>query len=215
VSKYCTKVAKDIHDLLYIDINISSESGEDMGRMKFDLKNKNLILIIAIIVIVLILLLIVLTYNDLVRLDQNVEAQWSEIKNQDQRKVDLIPQLVTLLSDYQEFESGTLENITALRSGYLNATSDRQRANISVEMSSMFNDIRITFERYPYLNSIESLLGIQDELAGTENRIAYARSEYIDDVREYNTKVRSFPSNIVAGMFGFSESENLFGSAPR
>jgi LemA protein len=209
------KVAKDVHDILYIVIYILLEGGEDMGRMKFDLKNKNLILIITIIIIALILLLIVLTYNDLVRLDQNVEAQWSEIKNQDQRKVDLIPELVVLLADYQEFESSTLENITALRSGYLNATSDRQRANISVEMSSMFNDIRVTFEAYPYLNSIESLLGVQDEIAGTENRIAFARSEYIDDIREYNTKVRSFPSNIVAGMFGFSESENLFGSAPR
>lgn len=155
-------------------------------------------------------IVIVISYNDLVRLDQDVDAQWSEIKNQDQRKVDLIPQLVSLLSGYQEFESSTLENITALRSGYINATSNRERANISVQMSSMFNDIRITFERYPYLNSIESLLGVQDEIAGTENRIAYARSQYIDAVKEYNTKVRSFPSNLVAGAFGFDEKENLF-----
>ena len=181
-----------------------------MAVRGFDLTKKNLIIIITIIVIVLILLLTVLTYNDLVRLDQNVEAQWSEIKNQDQRKVDLIPQLVSLLSGYQEFESSTLENITALRGGYLNATTDKERANISVEMSSMFNDIQVTFEAYPYLNSIESLLGVQDEIAGTENRIAYARSKYIDDVREYNTKVRSFPSNLIAGTFGFEEKENLF-----
>jgi LemA protein len=166
--------------------------------------------VIVIIVIVVILLSVVLSYNNLVSLDQDVDAKWSEIKNQDQRKVDLIPQLVSLLSGYQEFESSTLENITALRSGYINATSNKERANISVEMSSMFNDIRITFERYPYLNSIESLLGVQDEIAGTENRIAYARSEYIDAVKEYNTEVRSFPSNLVAGAFGFEERENLF-----
>ena len=158
----------------------------------------------------MILLAIVLSYNELVRLDQEIDAHWSEIKNQDQRKVDLIPQLVALLSGYQEFESSTLENITALRSGYLNATSNKERADISVEMSSMFNDIRVTFEQYPYLNSIESLIGVQDEIAGTENRIAYARSQYIDAVKEYNTKVRSFPSNIVAGAFGFDEKENLF-----
>ncbi len=175
-----------------------------------NLNKKNLIIIIAVIVIVLILLSTILTYNDLVRLDQNVDAKWSEIKNQDQRKVDLIPQLVSLLSGYQEFESGTLENITALRSGYLNATTDRERANISVGMSSMFNNIQVTFEAYPYLNSIESLLGVQDEIAGTENRIAYARTKYIDAVREYNTKVRSFPSNLIAGAFGFKEKENLF-----
>ena len=149
-------------------------------------------------------------YNNLVSLDQDVDAKWSEIKNQDQRKIDLIPQLVTLLSEYQEFESTTLENITALRSGYINATSNKERANISVQMSSMFNDIRFTFERYPYLNSIESLIGVQDEVAGTENRIAYARSQYIDAVKEYNTEVRKFPSNLVAGAFGFEERDNLF-----
>jgi LemA protein len=175
-----------------------------------NLNKKNLIIIITIIVIIVILLSIVLTYNDLVRLDQNVEAKWSEIKNQDQRKVDLIPQLVSLLSGYQEFESSTLENITVMRSGYLNATSDEERANISVGMSSMFNNIRVTFEAYPYLNSIESLLGVQDEIAGTENRIAYARSKYIDSVKVYNTKVRSFPSNLIAGAFGFEERDNLF-----
>jgi LemA protein len=181
-----------------------------MAPRGMELNKKYLFVIITIIVIILILLSVVLTYNDLVRLEQNVEAEWSEIKNQDQRKIDLIPQLVTLLSDYQEFESSTLENITALRSGYLNATTDRERANISVEMSSMFNDIRVTFEAYPYLNSIESLLGVQDEVAGTENRIAYARSQYIDAVREYNTKVKSFPAILIAGAFGFEEKDNLF-----
>lgn len=181
-----------------------------MAVRGFELNRKNLIIIIIVIVIILMILSTIWTYNDLVRLDQNVEAQWSEIKNQDQRKVDLIPQLVTLLSGYQEFESSTLENITAMRSGYLNATTDKERANISVGMSSMFNDIQVTFEAYPYLNSIESLLGVQDEIAGTENRIAYARSEYINDVRAYNTKVRSFPSNLIAGAFGFEERDNLF-----
>lgn len=189
--------------------------GEVMADRKLELNKKNLIIIITIIVIILILLSIVLTFNDLVRLDQNVEAQWSEIKNQDQRKVDLIPQLVELNTEYQVFESETQENITALRSGYLNATTDRERANISDAMGSiMFNDIKVAIENYPNLDSIYALRDVLDEIAGTENRITYARSKYIDSVREYNTKVRSFPSNIVAGMFGFPERENLFGSAP-
>ena len=167
-------------------------------------------LLIAVASVLLILLTTILTYNDLVQKDQEADARWSEIKNQDLRKVDLIPQLVALLEGYQEFERGTLQNITALRSGYLNATSDVERANISMGMSSMFNNIRITFEQYPYLNSIESLLGVQDEIAGTENRIAYARSMYMVAVRDYNTKVRSFPGNTIAGTFGFEERENLF-----
>jgi LemA protein len=175
-----------------------------------NLNKKNIIIIVAIIVIVLILLSTVLTYNDLVRLEQNVEAQWSEIKNQDQRKLDLIPQLITLNSEYQIFESSTIENVTALRSGYINATTDEERANISVGMSSMFNDIKVTIEAYPDLYSIQALQDVLDEVAGTENRIAYARSKYIDAVREYNTKVRSFPSNLIAGAFGFEEKEPLF-----
>jgi LemA protein len=169
-----------------------------------------LILLIIIVIIIIILASFISAYNELVRLDQEVDANWSEIKNQDQRKLDLIPQLVTLLQGYQEFESSTLENITALRSGYINATSDQERANISMQMSAQFNGIRITFEQYPYLNSIESLLGVQDEIAGTENRIAYSRSQYIDSVKEYNTEVRSFPTNIVAGAFGFEQRDNLF-----
>jgi len=181
-----------------------------IGRRIMGHRYGKIAVIILVIIIILIILSIVSSYNTLVRLDQDVDAKWSEIKNQDQRKLDLIPQLVTLLAGYQEFESSTLENITALRSGYLNATTDQQRANISMAMSAQFNGIRITFEQYPYLNSIESLLGVQDEIAGTENRIAYARSEYIEAVKEYNTKVRSFPSNIVAGAFGFEERENLF-----
>ncbi len=170
-----------------------------------------LALLIIFIIVIIILASFISSYNELVRLDQDVDAKWSEIKNQDQRKIDLIPQLVSLLSGYQEFESSTLEKITALRSGYLNATTDQQRANISMQMSAQFNGIRITFEQYPYLGSIESLLGVQDEVAGTENRVAYARSQYIDAVKEYNTKVRSFPTNIVANAFGFEERNNLFG----
>jgi LemA protein len=181
-----------------------------MAVRGIDFTKKNLIIITTIIVVVLILLLTVLTYNDLVRLDQNVEAQWSEIKNQDQRKVDLIPQLVSLNTEYQVFEKGTQENITALRSGYLNATTDRERANISDGMRSLFGDIIITIEAYPDLDSIQALQDILDEIAGTENRITYARSRYIDAVREYNTKVRSFPSNLIAGAFGFEERDNLF-----
>ncbi len=175
-------------------------------------KNKRVILLIITIIIVIFLVMIVLMYNNLVWLDQQVDAQWNEIKNQDQRKVDLIPELVALLEGYQEFEKGTLENLTALRSGYLNATTDRQRANISLNMSAMYNDIRVTFEAYPHLSSIQSLVGVQDEVAGTENRIAYARTKYIENVRDYNVAVRSFPSNIAAGLFGFQEQENLFGS---
>lgn len=181
-----------------------------MGTQVPNLPKQAWIMIIASFVLLIILLSTILIYNGMVEKEQEVDASWSEIKNQDQRKIDLIPQLVTLLSDYQEFEQGTLENITALRSGYLNATSDKERANISMGMSSMYNEIAFTFEAYPNLQSIESLIGVQDEIAGTENRITYARSQYIQAVKEYNTKIRSFPAVVFAGSFGFEKKENLF-----
>jgi LemA protein len=168
------------------------------------------IVIISAVVLLILLTSVIVSYNGMVEEEQEVDASWSEIKNQDQRKIDLIPQLVELLSNYQEFESSTLENITALRSGYLNATSDKERANISMGLSSMYNEIAFTFEAYPDLQSIEALLGVQDEIAGTENRIAYSRSRYIEAVKDYNTKIKKFPGVMTAGMFGFEEKDNLF-----
>ena len=102
------------------------------------LSKGKLALIVIIIVVLLILCTLVFSYNELVRLDQEVDANWSEIKNQDQRKLDLIPQMVTLLQGYQEFESSTLVEITALRSGYLNATTDQERANISMQRKQKY-----------------------------------------------------------------------------
>jgi LemA protein len=205
-------IAKSVATFIY-ESTYFPYRGRDLKLSKL-FEKKGLILLIITIIIVIFLVMVILMYNNLVWLDSQVDAQWNEIKNQDQRKVDLIPELVALLEGYQEFEKGTLENLTALRSGYINATTDRQRANISVNMSSMYNDIRVTFEAYPYLTSIQSLADVQDEVAGTENRIAYSRTKYIENVRDYNVAVRSFPSNIAAGLFGFQQQENLFGSAP-
>ena len=103
--------------------------------------------------------------------------------------------------------------MTRLRNQWLAASSDSERSDISVEMSGYLSGLQVTFEAYPELRAVEPLRDVMDELAGTENRITYARSLFIDGVREYNTAIRVFPSNIIAGMFGFDERENYFGSS--
>ena len=169
--------------------------------------------IIVVIVIVVLFLWVGMTYNSFIRLDEEIDAQWNEIQNQDQRKMDLIPELINLTEGYQEFESSTLENVTRLRNQWLAATSDQERSDISVDMSGYLAGLQFTFEAYPELQSVGPLRDVMDELAGTENRITYARSVFIDVVREYNTAIRVFPSNMIAGMFGFDERENYFGDS--
>lgn len=170
-------------------------------------------LIVIILVIFVLFLWVGLTYNNFVRIDEKIDAQWNEIQNQDQRKMDLIPGLINLTEGYQQFEKSTLENVTRLRNQWLAASSDSERSDISVEMSGYLSGLQVTFEAYPELRAVEPLRDVMDELAGTENRITYARSLFIDGVREYNTAIRVFPSNIIAGMFGFDERENYFGSS--
>lgn len=161
---------------------------------------------IALFVIIF-LAWIVASYNSLVAKDQGVTAQWAQVENQYQRKIDLIPNLVATVSQYQQFERSTLENITRLRSQWLNATGINQQVNTTNTLDQNLIAVRVVYENYPELHSVVLVAGLMDELAGTENRIAVERSRYNDAVRVYNTAVISFPGVIVAGMFGFPQRE--------
>jgi LemA protein len=166
--------------------------------------------IVLVIVLVVILILVgwtIVAYNGLVAKQQNVEAQWAQVENQYQRKIDLIPQLVNVTSQYTEFERSTLTNLTELRSRWMNATTIPQQVNLSNLINLMLANLVVTYEAYPYLQSIGIVAGLFDEIAGTENRIAVERGRYNDAVRSYNTSVRSFPDNVVAGWFGFRQAE--------
>ncbi len=194
--------------------NGNSPTGVD--PMGLDFKNDFLKIITLIVAVVVAALLIwmALAYNNMVALEMDIDAQWSEIYNQEDRKMDLIPELVAQSSQYQEFEASTLTRITELRANWDNATTDQERADISDESQSLIGEIRVTFEAYPDLKSNTILLGLMDEMAGTENRIAYARTLYIDGIRGYNTGIKTFPNVMVAGAFGFQARDNLYGSAP-
>jgi LemA protein len=166
-----------------------------------------LLVLIIILVPVFFLIWVGAAFNGLVARDQSVQAQCAQVENQYIRKLDLIPQLVNVTSTYTQFEKGVLENITRLRSDWGNASVGSARGNITNQIDNLLVQVRATYEAYPELASIGIVRDLFDELAGTENRIAFERGVYIDEVRGYNTKVRSFPDNIVAGWFGFGQHD--------
>ena len=166
--------------------------------------------IIAAVVVFLILLSSVIwtisTYNKLVALDEGVDEDWAQVENKYQYKIDLIPSLIAEVEKYQEFESSTLTNITALRSQWMEASGDPdQQLDISNQLDSMIGSIVVTFEAYPYLQSIEAVNNLMVSLEGTETRISTERMRYNEGVKEYNTKIKQFPSVIIANSFGFDE----------
>lgn len=162
-------------------------------------------IVVVLVVVVVFIAWVVLTYNGLVTQEEGIDSQWAQVTNEYQRKVDLIPQLVAQVSQYEEFESGTLENITNLRSRWMNATSTEGQVNLSNELDTALRSIILTYEAYPYLQSIEAVSSLMYTLEGTENRITVERMRYNEKVQDYNADVRKFPKNVVAGWFGFEK----------
>jgi LemA protein len=154
------------------------------------------------------------TYNTLVEQDTAVEAAWANVETTYQRRADLIPNLVATVEGAADFERGTLQDVVEARNRAveinlsgddLNDPAALQRfqevqSQLGAATGALINAVR---EDYPELGATESFLSLQDQLEGTENRINVARTRYNEVVRDYNTAVRSFPTNIWAGMFGF------------
>jgi LemA protein len=172
------------------------------------------IAVISIIVIVGILgALFAATYNGLVSADVAVSQQWSEVRNQYQRKYDLIPNLVEVTKDYMSYEAGLLVNLTKARTEWTNALSQSIDKQIAAGqgLDAVVGQWLATVENYPDLKASQVVLGLMDELSGSENRIAVARGRFIEATADYNRQVRSFPSNVVAGMFGFQLKDYYVG----
>jgi LemA protein len=172
------------------------------------------IAVISIVVIVGILgALFAATYNGLVSADVAVSQQWSEVRNQYQRKYDLIPNLVEVTKDYMSYEAGLLVNLTKARTEWTNALSQSIDKQIAAGqgLDAVVGQWLATVENYPDLKASQVVLGLMDELSGSENRIAVARGRFIEATADYNRQVRSFPSNVVAGMFGFQLKDYYVG----
>ncbi len=169
---------------------------------------KSLIVIGVIVLIILIFLFSVLgTYNRLVALDEGVKTAWSQVENQLQRRLDLIPNYVETVKGYAKHEREVLTEVTKARAKVAGAGSIEGKIAANNELSSALARLLVVVERYPDLKANQNFMRLQDELAGTENRIAVERRRYNEAVRVYNTKIRSFPTNIMAGMFGFGRAD--------
>jgi LemA protein len=176
------------------------------------MSKRNVVGIIAVVGIIVVLLFIiggwyVGTRNRLVTLDEEVNAAWSEIDNQLLRRSDLIPNLVQTVKGFAKQELQVFTEIAEARSRLAGARTVGEKAQGYNQLETALSRLLVVVEQYPLLKSSENFLRLQDELAGTENRIAVARKRYNDSVRILNTKIRRFPSSSVANMMGFKPRE--------
>jgi LemA protein len=166
-----------------------------------------ILLIVIVVLLVLIALYAMVTYNGLVSLRNRIENAWAQIDVQLKRRYDLIPNLVETVKGYAAHESETLEAVVAARNAGMNAQGPAEQAQAENMITGALKSLFALSEAYPDLKANQNFSQLQEELTGTEGRIAYARQFYNDTVYRYNTKIQSFPSNVLAGMFHFSERE--------
>ena len=176
------------------------------------LKKHKTIVIIAVLAIIA--LWGISAYNGLVSMDEGVQTKWADVETQYQRRADLIPNLVNTVKGYAAHESETLAAVVEARAKATSMNIDP--TNMSAEqianfqkaqdgVSSALGRLLVTVEKYPDLKANENFKELQAQLEGTENRISVARRDYNEAARKYNTTLRSFPKNILAGMFGFEK----------
>jgi len=169
---------------------------------------KTVLIIVGILVLIILVPLLYLkgTYNSLVTLDEGVKAAWAQVENQLQRRFDLIPNYVETVKGYAKHEKEVFIKVTEARSKVAGATSIGDKIGANNQLSSALARLLVVVERYPELKANTNFIRLQDELAGTENRIAVERRRYNEAVKVFNIKVRRFPTNMIAGMFGFEKA---------
>jgi len=169
-------------------------------------------LIIAGSILLIILLFIGMfagKYNNMVTAEENIAGKWAQVENDLQRRLDLIPNLVETVKGYATHENETFIQITEARAKAAGAQTVNEAAEANDELSSALSRLMVIVENYPQLKANENFIRLQDELAGTENRIAVKRKDYNEAVQEFNTFIKRFPNNIIAGMFNF-EAHDYF-----
>jgi len=155
-----------------------------------------------------VVLAVIVMYNSLVRIKNQVENSWAQIDVQLKRRFDLIPNLIETVKGYTKHEKKVLEEVTKARTSFLSATSVQQKGRAENMLEGTLKSLFAVAENYPKLQANENFLQLQEELSGTESKIAYARQHYNDMVMELNTKIQTFPSNVIARLFKFEEKES-------
>jgi LemA protein len=164
---------------------------------------------VIVAIVVILLIIFISTYNGLVRLRNQVKNAWAQIDVQLKRRYDLIPNLMETVKGYMKHERGTLEAVTQARNLAQQASSAGAgaRGKAEGELSSALARLLLVVENYPDLKANQNFLALQEELTSTENKISFSRQYYNDSVLRYNNQTQMFPSNIIAGMMGFKDSE--------
>ncbi|MBQ8299196.1 MAG: LemA family protein [Clostridia bacterium] len=163
--------------------------------------------IIALVVVVVIAIWLIGTYNSLVQARNKVRNAFAQIDTQLQRRFDLIPNLVETVKGYASHEKELLENVTASRSGYMNAHTPGEKMAADNQLTSTLKTLFAVSENYPELKANANFSKLQDDLKGTEDKVAFSRQFYNDTVTRFNDKLQVFPTNIIGSMFGFKEEE--------
>ncbi len=180
---------------------------KDSEKAVFFLQIMPTIIIIAAVVIIA--LILISMYNNLVKLRNNRENAFANIDVQLKQRYDLVPQLVATVKGYATHERELLEKVTAARSACMNATTINDRVQADNALASALSGLRVAVEAYPDLKANQNFLQLQNELSDIENKLASVRRFFNSATKELNNAVQSFPSNIIAGMFGF-KTEPMF-----
>jgi len=163
--------------------------------------------LILIIVLAVLAMMLISIYNSLVKLRNQVKNAWAQIDVQLKRRYDLIPNLIETVKGYMTHERETFETITRMRTQAMAATTVSEKSVAEAQLTSALGQLKIAVENYPDLKANQNFLALQEELTSTENKISFARQNYNDQVLFFNNKTEVFPSNIIAGMFGFKKED--------
>lgn len=183
---------------------------------KSEAEMRILLIVVGVLVVVGLILGVQVqkTYNGLYAQREDINAKWSQVDVVLQRRADLIPNLVETVKGFAAQEKEIMEAVANARAGLLNARSPQERIEANGRLDSALGRLLLVVENYPTLRSNENFLRLQDELAGTENRIATERRRYNESVQRYNTNIGMFPSNMIASVFGFQRNDAYFRTEP-
>lgn len=163
---------------------------------------------VAVLILVIIAVSVIFGgRNNMVTKEVAVENSWAQVQNVYQRRLDLVPNLAESAKAYMQLEKDIFKSIADARAGIQNAQTPGELENANKEVSSLIRDIKVVVEDTPELKASEVVKDLMTQLEGTENRIAVERMRYNDSVKDYNTYIRLFPNNLVAGLFGFTQKE--------
>ena len=171
------------------------------------MKKGTTLLVVIVAIVAIVIGGLVSSYNNLVSLEEKVDKTYSDIDVQLERRADLIPNLVNTVKGYVDHEESVIKNITEARENLLKANTVDEKSKANNELSSAIDALMVIVENYPDLKANQNFINLSDELSGTENRIANARSEYNEAVSNYNSARKKFPVVLIASMFGFEEKD--------